>query len=216
MQATLYNVKQLEQSIYFLHIAEMEQICKKLNIDYKKIVVEVIEGNTIDINKQKYLKAQKDDLAKAIINFIKTGEQIVIKKIYPATSIAKKGQKFPHHPNTLLLKGSFTHSYKNIDYLKTLAGEHFHPTLFGFEYLNTCWLSGNQPTYGQYASFWQSEFVKQQQNPTALPQTLQYMQFVENFSKAFPNSSNTTLAKEWHKERLKNKKIVDSIISLIV
>ena len=138
MNISSHDQKILFDSLYFMNMAELKQICAVLTIPLSK---------------------GKADMIDAIKHFVKTGQILSIKTI-PEASRAKKGKNYPLMPDTLILFGDYKNDAKTRAFFKKLIGNHFHFTAFGIDWINDCWHAGKPPTYQEYADMWQREFAR--------------------------------------------------------
>lgn len=180
----------LRESLLFLNMAELRQLCIKKNLPS--------QGNKII-------------LIIRIIHFIKTGQVIKDTKI-PDISKAKRGIDYPLDSNTLMLKGAYKNDLKNRLFFKMLIGDYFHFTAFGIDWLNERWINGMPPTYEEFAIMWKAEYAKRKEMPAAPKEEWAYINFTQNFIKSNPNASRALIMQSWQNERTKKLSLVNELI----
>ena len=97
-QISAEHLSQLQESLKFLHVSELKDICKILNIP---------------------CKGKKPFIISHILTFLETGEVLSEPNI-PIVSIALKGQKIPLSLDSLILKGDYKNDLKTRRFLKVL------------------------------------------------------------------------------------------------
>lgn len=132
------KLSSLRTSLNFLHVEELANICLQLSLPNK---------------------GKKISLIARILHFIRSG-QIIIESKVPAISKARRGVIYVKSSTALMLKGNYKNDLQSRIFFKNLIGEHFHFTAFGIDWLNERWLSGNPPTYQEFANMWQEEYQK--------------------------------------------------------
>lgn len=130
---SISEINNLRISLNFLHVAELKNICNKLELAEK---------------------GKKEELILRIIKFIETGEKLT-NIPFPKISCARKIEKHELTENSLMLKGAYKNDLKTRLFFKKLIGEYFHFTAFGIDWLNERWMNGNPPTYKEFANMWQ-------------------------------------------------------------
>jgi hypothetical protein len=185
------QIKKIENSLLFLNVSELKQVAKNLGLIFSKTKLELIDS---------------------IIYFLKTG----IDKpslIIPAVSKAKKGRSYQLLPNALMLHGSYKNDLKTRIFFKELIGPHFHFTAFGIDWLNSRWIFGNPPTYLEFSTMWQEQYLKSKTEKIAPKKEWAFINFVQNFLKDNQNSNKLIILNAWNVEREKNKEFVFSFLT---
>ena len=180
----------LKEALNFLHVDELRHICAQLSLP---------------------IKGKKKVIIFGILHFIKTGELTTASYI-PDISRAKRGQIYPPHPDTLILKGSYKNDLKTRLFFKQLIGEYFHFTAFGIDWLNERWLNGNPPTYQEFANMWSAEYQRRKQLGSTPKEEWAYINFAQKFVRDHKNSSHIAITEAWKNEREKQKNIAEEII----
>lgn len=166
----------LKESLYYMHVEELKEICEKLNLSPK---------------------GQKGALIERIYLFLKDG--VILKAlIIPAISKAKKGVIYPLDKKTLILKGAYKNDLKTRLFMKTLVGEHFHFTAFGQDFIKARWMEGSPPTYLEFALFWQKEYSARKKRKATPKQEWAYLNFLQQHKDTHPQE---TLTSKWEKKR---------------
>ncbi|MBM3894109.1 hypothetical protein FJ366_00700 [Candidatus Dependentiae bacterium] len=179
------------QSIFYLHVAELKDLCVRLNISSV---------------------GAKGILARRIIHFLETGKELAMPKV-PIVSCAKKGIISSLEPHSLMLKGAYKNDLATRLFFKKLIGDHFHFTAFGIDWLNERWLAGNPPSYQEFARFWQEEMDRRKKTVNEPKQEWQFITFLQNKSDRH-GLSHGELMLAWKQEREKHKKFVENYIEL--
>lgn len=173
-------VDELESVLLFFNIAELRDSCRQLGLP--------------DCGKKKSLVAR-------VITFIQTGE-ILSDPTIPIASRAEKGQKRCLAPEAKMLFGLFKNDAMTREFFKKLIGQHFHYTAFGLDWLQERWLSGNPPTYQEFALFWQQEYTLRKRQPAALKPEWALLNFVKDYVQHYPEASRDQVCAAWKIERL--------------
>jgi len=189
----LHDYECLKESLYYLKVKELREIVEKLKLSNK---------------------GRKKQIIKRILYFIKMGKELVEPQI-PVISCAQAGKIYPLSSETLILKGSYKNDLKTRLFFKKLVGDHFHFTAFGIDWLNERWLKGNPPTYQEFADMWIIEKEKRKKNKKSPKKEWAYINFVQNFLKAYPNSSHKVLTSAWNLEREQHKKKAYEILEAV-
>lgn len=184
------QMKKLENSLLFLHISELKQVAKSLNLNFQKAKLELIDS---------------------IIFFLKTGVDKPGQAI-PLISKAKKGQTYSLSPDSLMLHGAYKNDLVTRMFFKDLVGQHFHFTAFGIDWLNSRWILGSPPTYLEFAKIWQEQYLKNKEEKNVPKIEWAFINFVQNFLKDNPNSKKSIILNAWKVERQKNKDFVMSLL----
>lgn len=177
-QLAASEINELHEYLYYLNLAELKNLSSQLGIPYGK----------------------KADLIARILHFLKTDE-IQKTPVIPAASKAVRGNKYPLHPDTLILCGSYKNNLVTRNFFKQLIGPFFHFTAFGIDWINEQWLAGNPPTYQEFADYWQKEAERRTLAPENPKTEWAYINFIQRFMKQYPNASAPKVRKEWHAER---------------
>lgn len=134
---------------------------------------------------------------------------------FPLCSYARRGENYPLHPKTLILKGSYKNDLKTRLFLKKLIGSHFHFTVFGQDWIMSCWERGQPPSYEEFAKIWQKEYERRQREGGLPKEEWAYIRFVQDFIRQLPNPSRALLLESWEKERQKQVAIAKDILRTI-
>jgi hypothetical protein len=184
---------QLKEALLFLHVEELKSIAKKFGLADK---------------------GKKGEVIARIMHFIETGE--VRKEIkMPQISCVKRGVKNNLHPDTLMLKGAYKNDLATRLFFKKLIGDYFHFTAFGQDWLNERWLSGNPPTYQEYADMWVEEYARRKQHGSKPKEEWAYINFLQKANKENPNASREELLAAWEQERLKRQQIALDLLKFV-
>ena len=180
---TDHELKFLKNSFTFLHVSELKNLATKLSL--------VDKGN-------------KMALIMRILHFLHTGKKLALPK-FPENACAKRGEIYPIHSTTLMLKGSYKNDLKTRLFFKQLLGDHFHFTAFGIDWLNDQWMEGNPPTYQEFAKMWQEEYEKRKSMPATPKEEWAYINFVQKFLQNSSEVSRESVNHAWECERRKHK-----------
>lgn len=189
-QISVKQVVQLRQSLKFLHIGELRDICKKLRLNHK---------------------GKKSFITECILSLLETGK-IVAEPVISKKSISPKGQNVSLAPDSLILKGSYKNDLKTRLFFKNIVGDHFHFTAFGIDWINEKWMEGNPPTYRDYATMWQSEIDRRKKHGSTPKEEWAYINYVQKLIIENPHISKEDILNRWNIIRSKNKKIVYTIL----
>ncbi len=184
------QVKNLANSINFLHVRELKTLCDSLSIPNS---------------------GKKLNLINRILHFVKTG-LIINERQIPKICYAKNDPILKLTPKTLILKGQYKNDLKTRIFFKNLIGEHFHFTAFGIDWINKRWLDGNPPTYSEFAVMWQQEYQKRKILGSKPKEEWAYIDFVQKLIQKKPSITRIEIIKEWQDERKKHKQIVEKYI----
>ena len=185
------NLSGLKESMLFLNMAELKDICIKLSIPDK--------GN-------------KGALIARIIYFIKTKE-IITEPTIPEISKAKKGQIHSLHPDSLILKGAYKNDLKTRLFFKKLIGDYFHFTAFGIDWLNQRWLGSNPPTYKAFGDMWAEEYARRKKSKANPKEEWAYIGFIQKYLNTHPEAPHKEITKAWELEKSRNLQLVTTLIS---
>lgn len=183
----------LKEALNFLHVEELRGICVQLSLP---------------------TKGKKVPLITRIMHFLATDE-IVIEPQMPRVSRAQRGHAYPLSPETPMLKGAYKNDLQTRLFFKQLIGEYFHFTAFGIDWLNERWMSGNPPTYQEFATMWQAEYARRKIHASQPKEEWAYINFTQNFVQENPDATREMINAAWEKEHTRNKKIVATILSTI-
>ena len=190
---TSEQLQQLEESLYFLHVKELKNILNDLNLSKKTGKVEIIN---------------------AILLFIKRGK--MPKKLsYPSISCARKGEHFPLCLDTLIKYGSYKNDLRTRLFLRSCIGEHFHFTVFGHDWIKEQWKKGEPPTYKEFCDYWQKQYEKNKVQKPEPKKEWRFIRFTQEILKRDPFLTSDQIRFAWMKERMKNVKIVELLITKI-
>ncbi len=176
----------LEESIYYLHVEELKELCTKLSLS---------------------LKGKKGELVHRIIHFAKTGEKVISIK-FPEASCAKRDIVYKISKDSLILKGAYKNDLKTRLFFKEIIGQHFHFTAFGQDWTMGRWLEGSPPTYLEFANMWQQEYEYRKKHKVSPKTEWAYLSFIQRYINKFPNAARKGISESWHKERQKHKDTV--------
>lgn len=169
----------LQESLYYLHVAELKKICQELGIPDS---------------------GKKAPLIERILTFIATG-MLTTKTEIPNASKAKKGVDYPLHSDTLVLHGAYKNDLKTRNFMKTLVGEHFYFTVFGHDWIKERWMQSNPPTYAEFAQFWQYAYQETKNKKNPLKQEWALLNFMRRYRDEFPEASNIEVMSIWKETR---------------
>jgi hypothetical protein len=179
----------IKQSLNFLHVEELRDICNKFTIN--------------DAGKKRQIILR-------ILHFLKTKEVLNEPKI-PAISCGKSPSILA--PDQLILKGSYKNDLKTRIFFKNLIGDYFHFTAFGIDWINECWFAGKPPTYREFADMWVKEYERRKKFGSTPKDEWAYINFVQKFISEKPNMSKEEILTAWNIERKRNVEIVKSLLS---
>jgi hypothetical protein len=188
------DLNTLKVALNFLHVDELKKLC--------------IQFHLSDKNK-------KAALIVTLVHFIKTGE-ILSKPTIPSISRAKYGQIYSLQPNTFMLYGAYKNDLKARLFFKQLIGDYFHFTAYGIDWLNERWMSGNPPTYQEFADMWQLEYLRRKNMGSNPKEEWAFINFTQQLIRDYPHASHPFIIDAWKKEREKQVMIVRDIIQSVV
>ncbi len=190
------EAKILKEALNYLLVSELKDFCKKLKLP---------------------INGKKGEIIHRILLFLKDGK-IIRTLEFPDVSIAKKNHLYPLSPKTRILQGSYKNDDATRSFMKTLAGENFHFTAFGQDWIKGRWLDGDPPTYLEFAKFWQNENRARKKRKALPKREWAYLNFIQRYQGKNPNSSQTKTAMAWkierEKQKLRAEKILQKFISL--
>lgn len=88
----------LDDALYYLHVAELKELCQKLSIPEQ---------------------GKKAEIIHRILSFIKTGSTVISQGI-PPESRARKGVVYELHPDTKMMYGAYKNDARTRLFLKIL------------------------------------------------------------------------------------------------
>ncbi len=180
----------LHQALFYANVAELKNICKKLNIQPH---------------------GEKIDLIENVYQFITTGKTTK-PPIIPNISKAQPKTLYPLHPETLILYGAFKNDLTTRNFFKQLIGSHFHYTAFGIDWIKAHWLAGTPQTYQQFAIYWQQEFEHRQTEKARMKPEWAYLNFLDRYQKKQPHALKSEGILAWKKYREEQVKIIENIL----
>jgi hypothetical protein len=187
----------LEEPLYYLHVKELQEICKQLHLPFqdKKLL-----------------------LINCIIQFILTGK-VIDSLVIPKKSRAQKGVKYPFALDTYMLYGAYKNDAKARAFFKSIIGPHFHFTVYGLDWLQERWMQGNPPTYQEFITFWKNEYEARKVKGKMIKKEWAYMRFVQQYMLEYPHAGQEEINKAWQKKRvdqLKKAKIFLRKINVVL
>lgn len=188
------QISKLKQSLTFLHVDELRDLCNKM-----------------------YLPSlgKKLNLINRILHFSSTGN-IINEPQIPSISLAPKHALIQLKKDSLILKGHYKNDLKTRLFFKSIIGEHFHFTAFGIDWINQRWLDSNPPTYEEFAKMWQLEYQRRKQFGSTPKEEWAYINFNQQIIKKHPLISRIEMNNMWEIERQRHKKLViDLLIDFI-
>lgn len=187
----MQELQMLQESLYYLHVAELKAWCEELNLSKK---------------------GKKIALIQRIFYFYKEGKRVV-EPTYPKVSLAEPKGSTTLSPEALMLKGGYKNDLKTRLFFKKLIGEHFHFTAFGIDWLEEAWMKGKPPTYAAFAKMWEEEYALRKKGERKPKEEWAYICFVKKLLKEQPDSTKEEIFDAWHRERLRHKGQVDAMLS---
>ena len=191
-QISFEHLSQLQESLNFLRVGELRDVCKILKIPSK---------------------GKKPFMISCILTFLETGEVLSEPNI-PLVSIAPKGQKISLSIDSLILKGDYKNDLKTRRFFKSIIGEHFHFTAFAIDWINERWIEGKPPTYREYAQMWVEETARRKEYGSKPKEEWAYINHVQKLKIVNPSISRDEIIDEWNITRRKNKRIVQDILGI--
>jgi hypothetical protein len=188
MKLTDQQIATLKQSLNFLHVEELRDICTKFAINNA---------------------GKKGQIILRILHFLKTGEVLSEPKI-PAISCGRSPSIID--PDQHILKGSYKNDLRTRIFFKNLIGDYFHFTAFGIDWINERWFAGDPPTYKEFADMWVKEYARRKKFGTTPKDEWAYINFVQQFIAEQPNASSEAILEAWNMERKRNVEIVKSLL----
>jgi hypothetical protein len=184
------HTSELNDSLHFLHVSELKEICAKLGISYaglKKVLID------------------------RIMEFLESGKE-KNSSSYPEKSRAKKGDNAPLSPRQKILFGAYKNDLKTRVFFKKLIGNYFHFTAFGQDWIKKRWLSGDPPTYQEFAHYWKEEYQKRKEKRAQPKKEWAYITFIQKFTEKHPAASRKEITQAWKIEREKRVKRVKELL----
>ena len=189
-----YATQHLYESLLYLKMSQLKEICINLRIPPHKKKIELIQ---------------------AICTYVKEGKILDIPKI-PEISKALKSTFYPLKPSTKILHGNYKNDLATRKFMKTLVGQHFHYTAYGIDWINEKWMNGTPPTYEEFAIFWQKEYEKRQLKKVSPKKEWAYINFVQEYGKSNPYANRKEIMKAWKKELEKHSLFVQTILQKFI
>jgi len=184
------DIIEFKRSLNFLHMEELKDICSRSSLS---------------------VKGKKIELIARIVHYIKTGEKLTSPK-FPKASYAKPGQDKILSKNSLMLKGAYKNDLRTRLFFKKLIGEQFHFTAFGIDWLNARWLSGNPPTYQEFADMWVKEKLRRDTQTASPKEEWAYISFIQDYFNKLPDATHEEMKAAWASERQKRKEYVGNAL----
>ena len=189
-EITVKKLSQLDQSLLFLHVAELKQIAIDLELKPSKKKIHIISQ---------------------IMLFPSTGKKSTTAP-FPIVSLGKPIKNMPVKAETKMLKGQYKNDLKTRIFFKTLIGPYFHFTASGIDWLNDRWMKGTPPTYQEFANMWQEAYEQQKIDPLAPKMEWAYIRFVQAYNEQCSHATQSEIIKAWNLEREKHLAIVNTIL----
>ena len=186
--------KELFPALLYLNMRELKKICLHFGLATQSEKIKLIESIEL---------------------YLTTGK-IAPQPQIPAVSKAKARTVYPLSPQTVILKGSFKNDLKTRIFLKTLIGNHFHYTAYGIDWIKDHWMQGTPPTYAQFATYWQTEYLARQITKAPMKDEWAYLNFLDRYQKQHPTTSKVQAIAAWKIEREKNVNKVAQILHLFI
>lgn len=181
----------LLRSLHYLHVSELKNYCKKLDLS---------------------TKGKKITLISRIVHFLNTGEEADVFS-YPTISCAKGRKLDELKKDTLMLKGAYKNDLKTRIFFEGLIGEHFHFTAFGIDWLEEKWMQGIPPTYQEFADMWQEEYAFRKVNGSTPKEEWAYINFVKQYLSDNPKASREEIIKQWNVKRNEHKNWINKFFT---
>lgn len=174
----------LYESLQYLFVSELKELCTTFNLPYK---------------------GGKPELIDHILAFSMDAPPPK-KKEYPQKSCAQKETAIKLLPSSLILYGHYKNDLKTRKFFKKIIGPHFHFTVFGHDWIKQRWADGLPPTYQEFADFWQQEHLLRKSKKSPLKKEWAYLNFIRRHLKKYPKSSQKETTLAWEIERKRQKK----------
>ncbi len=185
------DLSELQESLLFLYVDELKNLCAQLELS---------------------LKGKKAELIHRIIIFVETGEKVVLSP-YPLVSCSKGNKTGALTPDALMLRGAYKNDLKTRMFFKQLIGEYFHFTAFGIDWLDSRWMAGMPPTYQEFAAMWAKEY-EIRKNVPALPKAeWAYINFVQGYLREHAHATKDDILHAWNAMRSEHKNYVESFFA---
>lgn len=143
-----WAINQLSESIWFLKIQDLKNICNALGI--RSGLKGFMITNVLHYHEHKLEIPKPSNI-----------------KIAHKTQLS---QMTSLDPNQLILPGIYKNDRANREFFKQLIGPHFKFTVAGIDYLKQRWQENNPPTYAEFATYWS-------QNHKVMKPEWQYIKF---------------------------------------
>jgi len=182
--------KEFFDALYFLKIAELEDLAAYLQVP---------------------INGPKGEIIDRITHYLTTGTLLPIKPL-PEISKAKKNHTYPLKQEALILFGSYKNDAKTREFFKKLIGPHFHFTSFGIDWINERWKDGNPPTYQEFATMWQAESEKRKKQPVQPKKEWALINFTQRYIADHPYASKQEAMKAWKIARAEKVALVHTLV----
>ncbi len=188
-----HELNDLHEALYYMKINELKGLCATYSLPIKGNKVALINRITV---------------------FIETGKVVHLQEI-PSISKANKNRiDYSLELDALMLYGAYKNDAKTRSFFKTVFGNHFHFTAFGIDWLNERWISGNPPTYREFALFWQQEYLNRKQTKVVPKKEWAYINFTQQFLIHNPAASKKEIITAWEKERMQYVYKIKNLLDL--
>lgn len=176
----------LEDTLYYLKMVELKKACAMLALPES---------------------GKKLELINRIITFVQSGTIVQTPRI-PVQSRAINHSPQPLAPKSLMLYGLYKNDAQARTFFKQLIGQHFHFTAFGIDWLNERWLTGNPPTYQEFADFWIAETARRKQEKPAPKDEWMFIRFMQDMEHKYPDASKQELMHAWQQTQAEKAETV--------
>ncbi|MEQ9116183.1 MAG: DUF6434 domain-containing protein [Rickettsiales bacterium] len=180
------QLKELETCLNFFKMEELKELKDKYSIK---------------------ASGKKGEVIKGILAFF-SGDTVAAKAI-PKASIAKPEDNLSLNSEALILKNLYKNNDETREFMKQLAGEDFHFTAAGQDWIKNRWMEGNPPTYKEFAEFWKGYKVSKKEKPK---DEWAYLNFIQQQSKLNSKLSMNKIKAKWAKHRMEQVNKAKEII----
>lgn len=188
-----HEQKIIYDALHYMNISELRNSCRQLALPDA--------GN-------------KGELIERIMSYIQSGV-VVAKKEFPAVSRTKSYPPQSLSPQSLILHGAYKNDAQTRALFKSLVGNHFHFTAFGIDWLNERWLTGNPPTYQEFADYWIQETDRRKHQKAQPKKEWAYINFLQQAIQTHPNASKDALMEIWKRIRSEKATFAKKLIHKI-
>lgn len=171
------DLETLFEALHYLKMAELRDILKSFQLPHKD---------------------KKPLLIDRIVLFLKTGDCLPSPTI-PKHVYAPKGYKRHLSPEEPIYYKTYKSDLETRLFFKQLIGAHFHFTAYGNDWLEEQWLEGKNPTFQDYADFWQAEHLRRKTSPADPKKEWAYLNFCQKYLQKHPNAPRKDMMSEWKK-----------------